>query len=34
MGKNRVSYKGDYRNDKKEGFGTIYNHDGSIAYRG
>jgi hypothetical protein len=34
VGKNGVSYKGDYRGDKKDGFGTIFNHNNTIAYKG
>ena len=27
-------YKGDYRNDYREGEGTLYNKDGTISYEG
>lgn len=33
-GNNGVSYKGSYKNDLKDGEGTIYNFDHSIAYEG
>lgn len=31
---NGVRYVGDYRGDKKEGEGVLYNYDNSICYKG
>lgn len=33
-GKKGVRYVGGYRQDRKEGEGTIFNFDGSVAYQG
>jgi hypothetical protein len=32
--KNDVRYEGEYKDGKKSGNGTIYNHDNTVAYSG
>ena len=30
--KNKLVYEGDYKNDKKEGYGVLINYDETVAY--